>query len=68
MQHILKNVLGVKPLKFQKVQELIDGLKKFKLERANELHLLHEKSGQLPNLDFSDEKPFQIDQFDEQPK
>ena len=28
MQHILKNELGLKPLKFQKVQELADGQKR----------------------------------------
>lgn len=32
------------------------------MERAKELLRLHE-SGQLPNLVFSDEKPFQIEQF-----
>lgn len=62
MQHILKNELGLKPLKFQKVQELTDAQKKVRLERAKELLRLHE-SGQLPNLVFSDEKPFQIEQF-----
>ena len=36
--------------------------KKVRLERAKELLRLHE-SGQLPNLVFSDEKPFQIEQF-----
>ena len=48
MQHILKNELGLKPLKFQNVQELIDGQKQVGLERAKELLRLHE-SGQLPN-------------------
>lgn len=62
IQHILKNELGLKPLKFQKVQELTDAQKKVRLERAKELLRLHE-SGQLPNLVFSDEKPFQIEQF-----
>lgn len=62
MQHILKNELGLKPLKFQKVQELTDAQKKVRLERAKELLRLH-GSGQLPNLVFSDEKPFQIEQF-----
>ena len=57
MQHILKNELRLKPLKFQKVQELPDGQKKVRLERAKELLRLHE-SAQLPNLVFSDEKPF----------
>ena len=48
MQHILKNMLGLKPLKFQKVQEFTDAQNKVRLERANELFRLHE-SGQLPN-------------------
>ena len=62
MLHIWKNELGLKPLKFQKVQKLTDGPKKVKLKRAKELLRLHE-SGQLPNLVFSDEKAFQIEQF-----
>ena len=53
MQHILKNELGLKPLKFQKVQELTDGQKKVRLERAKELLRLH-KNGQLPKLVFCD--------------
>ena len=63
MQHILKNELGRKPLKFQKVQEPIERLKKVILERSKELLRLHE-SGLLPNLVFSDVKPFQIEQFE----
>ena len=51
MQHILKNELGIKPLKFQKVQELNDGQKKVRLERAKELLRLH-ASGLLTNLFF----------------
>ena len=62
MQDILKNELGLKPLKLQKVQELIYRQKKVRLERAKDLLRLHE-SGQLPNLVFSDEKPFQSEQF-----
>ena len=54
--------LGLKPLKFQKVQELTDRQKKVRLERTKELLRLYE-SGQLPNLGFSDGKPFQIEQF-----
>ena len=57
MHHILKNNLKLKPLMFQNVQVLTDGQKKVRLERAKELFRLH-KSGQLPNMVFSDEKPF----------
>ena len=56
MQCVLKNGLGLKPL------ELTDIKKKVRLERAKELLRLHE-SGQLPNLVFSDEQPFQTEQF-----
>ena len=59
MQHILKNKLGLKPLKFQKVQKLSDGQKNVRLKRAKEVHRLH-KNGQLPKLVFSKEKRFQI--------
>jgi inhibitor of nuclear factor kappa-B kinase subunit alpha len=62
MRNILKNELGLKPLKFQKVQDLTDAQKKVRLERAKELLRLAE-SGNLPNLVFSDEKPFIIEQF-----
>ena len=58
----MENELGIKPLKFQKVQELIDGQKKVRLERVKELLRFHE-SGQLPNLVFCNVKPFQIEQF-----
>ena len=57
MQYILENDLGLKPLKFQKVQELIDGLKMVRLEKAKELLRLHE-SGLLPNLVFFHAKLF----------
>lgn len=62
MQRILKDELGLKPLKFQKAQDLNDKQKKVRLERAKELLRLAE-SGRLPNLVFSDEKPFVIEQF-----
>ena len=42
MQHILKKELGLKPLKFQKVQELTNEQKKVRLERAKELLRSHE--------------------------
>lgn len=62
MQHILKNELGLKPLKFQKGQDLTPAQKKVRLERAKELLRLAE-SGELPNLVFSDESPFVIEQY-----
>lgn len=61
MQHILKNVLRLKPLKFQKAHDLTPQQKKVRLERAKELLRLHE-SGSLPNIVFSDEAPFLIEQ------
>ena len=44
------------------VQDFTDGQKNVRMKRAKELLGLHE-SGQLPNLVFSNEKPFQIEQF-----
>ena len=44
------------------MQELADEWKKVRLERAKELFRLLD-SGQLPNLVFTDDKPFQIKQF-----
>lgn len=61
VQHILKNELGLKALKFQKVHDLTPGQKKVRVERAKELIRLH-ASGQLPNIVFSDEAPFVIEQ------
>ena len=58
----MKNELGVNPLKIQKVQDLTEAPKKVRLVRAKELLRLAE-SGELPNLVFSDEKPFGIQQF-----
>ena len=62
IQYILKNELRLKPLKFQKVQGLTNWQKKVGLVRAKELLRLHDSS-QLRHLVFSDEKPFQIEQF-----
>lgn len=62
IRQILKNELGLKPLKFQKVQDLTDAQKKARLEKAKELLRLAE-SGELPNLVFSDEKPFVVSQY-----
>ena len=59
---ILKNELGVKQLKFQKVQELKPQRKEKRPKRAKELLRLAE-SGELPNLVFSDEKTFVVQQF-----
>ena len=54
MRQILKNELGVKPLK---LQELTPQQKENRLKRAKGLLRLAE-SGELPNLFFSDEKSF----------
>lgn len=62
IRQILKNELGVKPLKFQKVQELTPQQKENRLKRAKELLRLA-ASGELPNLVFSDEKTFVVQQF-----
>lgn len=61
MQHILNNELGLKPLKFQKAHDLTPQQKKVRVERARELLRLHE-GGQLPNIVFSDEIAFPIEQ------
>ena len=60
-RQILKNELGVKPLKIQKVQYLTEAQKKVRLLRASLLRLA--EIGELPNLVFFDEKPFVIQQF-----
>lgn len=62
IRRILKNELKVKPYKFQKAHELTPKQKKVRLERAKELLRLAE-SGQFPNIVFSDEKNFPIEQF-----
>ena len=62
IRQILKNELGIKPFKIQIVQDLTEAPKKVRLVRAKELLRLA-KSGELPNLVFSDEKPFVIQQF-----
>lgn len=51
---ILKNKLGVKPYKFQKLHGLTPQQEKVRLERAKELIRLH-AAGSLPNIVFSDE-------------
>lgn len=62
MQRLLKNELKVKPYKFQKGHNLTPQQKKVRLERAKELLHLHE-CGEFPNIVFSDEKNFPIEQF-----
>lgn len=52
----------MKPFKVQKVQNLTDAQKKVRLERARELKRLHVR-GAIPNIVFSDEKNFTIEQF-----
>ena len=62
VQRILQNELKLKPLKFQKAHNLTPQQKKVRVERAKKL-LRRAESGELPNLVFSDEAPFTIEQF-----
>lgn len=62
MRKILKNELKVKPLKIQKAHGLTPEQMKVRVERSKSLKRLHE-SGLLPNIVFSDEKIFTIEQF-----
>lgn len=62
VQRILQNNLKLKPLKFQKAHHLTTPQKKVRMERAKEL-LRRAESGEFPNLVFSDEAPFTIEQF-----
>ena len=62
VQRILQNELKLKPLKFQKAHDLTPQQKKVRVERAKKL-LRRAESGELPNLVFSDEAPFTIEQF-----
>lgn len=62
IRRILQNELKVKPYKFQKAHDLTQKQKKVRLERAKELLHLAE-SGEIPNIVFSDEKNFPIEQF-----
>lgn len=59
---ILKTALGLKPLKIQKVQELTAAQKKTRWERSKELKRLL-ASEALPNIVFSDEKIFTVQQY-----
>lgn len=58
---ILENELQLKPYKMQKVHELDERKRLQRFERATELIRLHE-SGELPNIVFSDEKIFTVQQ------
>lgn len=62
VRRILKNDLMLKPYKIQKAHDLTPKQKQVRLKRAKELLRLAE-SGQFPNIVFSDEKIFQIEQF-----
>lgn len=62
IRHILKNDLKVKPYKIQKARDLIPKQQQVRLERAKELLRLAER-GQFPNIVFSDEIFFTVDQF-----
>ena len=61
MRRILKNDLNTSPYKMQKRHELTDNHESMRLQRArNILNLM--KEGMLPNLVFSDEKKFDVEQ------
>ena len=62
MQRLLKKELKVKPYKFQKAHDLTAQQKTVRFKRAKELLRLHE-SDEFPNIVFSDEKNFPIEQF-----
>ena len=62
IRQTLKNELGVKSLKFQKVLELTPQQKENRLKRVKELLCLAE-SCELPNSVFFDEKTFVVQQF-----
>lgn len=62
MSAILKKKLKVKPLKKNESQELTALQRRKRLERARELIRLYD-CDQLPNLVFSDEKTFCIEQY-----
>lgn len=62
VRRMLKIDLQLKPYKIQKVQDLKTEQKKVRLERARALKGLAAR-GELPNIVFSDEKIFTIQQF-----
>lgn len=62
IQRILKTDLQLKPLKIHKVQDLTPAQKKVRLQRAKKLKRLS-ANGLLPNIVFSDEKIFTVQQY-----
>ena len=62
MRRILKNKLKTKPFKIQKVQDLNDNQKATRMERARQLKSRYGK-GELPNIVFTDEKIFTVEQY-----
>ncbi|KAF2879859.1 hypothetical protein ILUMI_26316 [Ignelater luminosus] len=62
IRRILQNELQVKAYKKQKAHDLTPNQKKVRFERAKELLRLA-ASGDFPNIVFSDEKNFPIEQF-----
>lgn len=62
VMRILKDKLNVRPYKIQKKHELTATQMKVRMERAKEIIRRH-GNGDLPNIVFSDEKNFTIQQF-----
>ncbi|XP_076232935.1 uncharacterized protein LOC143178282 [Calliopsis andreniformis] len=62
IQKILKTELKLKPYKIQKVHDRNAAQMKIRLDRAKELKRLA-ASGEIPNIVFSDEKIFTIEQY-----
>lgn len=62
VRRILKIDLQLKPYKIQMVQDLTPAQKKVRLDRSRVLKSLAAR-GELPNIVFSDEKVFTIQQF-----
>ena len=62
MQRLLKNDLGLKPYKQQKMHKLTAAQKKVRLERSK-LLLRRLANDDFPNIVFSDEKSFPLEQY-----
>lgn len=62
VRKMLKSDLHLKPYKIQKSQELTMAQKQVRLQRAKHLKSLADR-GKLPNIVFSDEKVFTVEQF-----
>lgn len=62
VRRVLKITLKLKPLKKNTCQELNHAQKKMRLKRSKALIRMYD-CGQLPNLVFSDEKTFCVEQF-----